>query len=107
MKLLCAENVERDVKRSRKNLNELYYSVSIKTVNLLPLPVLVKYVSILTNILQYIELQLHKWPLQLLHVVFLVCMISYPQMKWGSSTSPSCPVSTYRNEKSSKPISES
>ena len=41
MKLLCAETVDRDVKRGRKNLNELYYSVSITKVNLLPLPVLV------------------------------------------------------------------
>jgi hypothetical protein len=33
MKLLRAETVDRDVKRGRKNLNELYYSFSIKTVN--------------------------------------------------------------------------
>jgi transcriptional regulator with AAA-type ATPase domain len=107
MKLLFAATVDRDVKRGRKNLNELYYSLSIKTVNLLPLTVRVKYVNILTYILSFIELQLHKWSLQLLHVVSLVCMISYPQMKCGSSNSPSFPVSTYRNEKSSKPISES
>ena len=49
MMLLCAETLERDVKRGRKNLNKLYYSLSIKTVNLLPLPVLVKYVNILPH----------------------------------------------------------
>jgi len=32
-----------------KILNELYYSVSIKTVNLLPLTLRVKYVNILTH----------------------------------------------------------
>jgi len=51
MNLLCAGTVDRDVKRGRKNLNELYYSVSIMTVNLLLLSVLVKYVNILTHIL--------------------------------------------------------
>lgn len=56
-------------------------------VNLFPVPV--KNVNILSHILQFIELQLHEWPLQLLHAVSLVCIL-----KWNAAVLP-VPLSLY------------
>jgi hypothetical protein len=49
MELLCAENVNRGVKYGRKILNKLYYSVSLKTFNLLSL--FVQFLNILSRVL--------------------------------------------------------